>query len=183
MFDNKVLTLIFVFLLTILVVSCFDDNNHLLYSGKCQVMTKTVLGNSMFDSSSYPSLHNEFIQYKNDGSNKSPGSSFIDSILDSESNVLQAYGAIQNNSYCMPVVDGIGIGRITYALESSPKDLIHLGTFSMSDCSFNHLEGDEYHFHTRFLVNKNSDLPEDMKAVAKKIKDSGVIEFTCHQTQ
>lgn len=178
---NKFLSILFL-CLSILLVACNGDTG-LLYASDCSTVSKSKFTNSIFKNNGSDVLYNECMIYRNDGSNKAPGSAFFDTVLDQESDVLQAYGALDNTSgvFCIPDINGVGAGLVTYSLAKTPEKINLLGTFTMSNCSFSHVSGNIYKFHSTFVFTKNKNSTTEQQYYDQYVNNSGTVEFTCER--
>lgn len=170
---------IFLLSLTCLLCSCTGDSNLLLASNKCTKVMTQQFDNSIFQSNGEAKLYNEGMMYRNDGSNKSPGSAFLDTVLtkpkDESGEVLQAYGAFNGTPTCISDESGI----ITYSLNDGKDKPQPLGHFAFSNCSFQKVSGDTYKFHADFIAGANPDGDQNIEKYKGYIKPKGVVEFTC----
>ncbi len=170
------------FIISMFLVSCNGDVG-LLYAADCSAVNKAKFTNSIFKSNGSDVLYNEGMIYKNDGSNKAPGSSFLDTIINQESDVLQAYGALNNTTgiFCVPDINGVGSGLVTYSLAKTPGKINVLGTFTMSNCSFSQVSGNTYKFHSTFVFTRNKNPNIEEQKYDQYVNNSGTVEFTCER--
>ncbi len=171
-----------IFLLSVLLFlsSCSgDDANLLLASNKCSKVLNTQFESSMFQSNGDAALYNEYMEYKYDGTNKSPGSAFMDNVItapkDKKYEVLIAYGAFNGTPNCISEDSGI----ITYSLNNGNDKPQPLGHFALSNCSVKKVSGDTYKFHADFIAGANPNGDQNIEKYKGYIKPKGVVEFTC----
>jgi hypothetical protein len=172
---------ILIIIIGVFLTACNGDVG-LLYANDCTAISKSRFANSIFKNNGSDAVYNEEMVYKNDGSNKAPGSSFFDTVINQEHDILQAYAAINiSGVFCVPDVNGTSTGIITYSFDDKPGDIHLLGTFNMSQCSFNKVDGDTYKFHALFVVHENPNPDQNARHFAQYVNNSGTVEFTCER--